>query len=289
MLLSRSEKVLNPDVQMTHASTKILLSEILDFGDTENVKIRFNVRSDNNWNPIELFKSGEIDKLLRGQYWNYKSQKSFKVGQTTVGLLRLNQPDLWLLFHVGQITRDLNILDGVGYEYVTLPQFDKYLGRLIVKYKNRSQTMIRLAKSVIEQCEVMQILPDIFDNDIFPGYDQVNISWDELSRVVTKQTWQTALQNQKGVYLLTDSTNGKMYVGSASGDQMLLGRWKSYVENGHGGNVDLKPLSIEHIKANFRYSILDIFKSTTNDDAILARESWWKIVLNTRTFGYNRN
>ena len=91
------------------------------------------------------------------------------------------------------------------------------------------------------------------------------------------------------VYLLIDSSNGKMYVGSAYGDQMLLGRWKSYVRTGHGGNIELRKLSFKHIKCNFRYSILDIFKSTTDDDTIINRESWWKRVLNTRTFGYNVN
>ena len=49
----------------------------------------------------------------------------------------------WLLFHVGEVTKDLNRLNGVGYEYLNLPEYDKYLGRLIVKYKNTSQNMIR--------------------------------------------------------------------------------------------------------------------------------------------------
>ena len=149
--------------------------------------------------------------------------------------------------------------------------------------------MLRKASSVINECEILQVLPDTFDNDIFPGYDKVNISWNELSRIVNKESWRTALQNQKGVYLLTDSSNGKMYVGSAYGDQMILGRWKSYVKNGNGGNVELKKLKFEHIKDKFRYSILDIFKSTIDDEIILERESWWKEVLLSRDFGYNRN
>ena len=84
--------------------------------------------------------------------------------------------------------------------------------------------MIRRAESVIDQCEVAQILPDTFDNDLFPGYDKVNISWEEMSRVLEKSTWKTALQNQKGVYLITDISNGKMCIGSAYGENMILGR-----------------------------------------------------------------
>ena len=269
---------------------KILLNEILNIENLDNVKIRFNIMVDDNWNPIELFKNNDIESLLNGQYWNYNKKKSYKNGQITIGLILLNKKDnLWLLFHIGKITKDLNIFNGTGYEYETLSEYDKYFGRLIVRFKNKSQNMIRKAESVISDCEVEQILPNIFNNDIFPGYDNVNISWEELSNIILKENWKTALQNQKGVYLITDISNGKMYVGSAYGENMILGRWESYVKTYHGGNVGLKKLNNEHIKQNFRYSILDIFKSTVEDKLIIARESWWKTVLHTRKFGYNEN
>jgi hypothetical protein len=274
---------------MKHESNKILLNDILRLEDINNVKIRFNLMFQGVWDPIKFFKNGDMDTMLNGQYWNYKTKKSFKEGQITIGFIRLNEKDLWLLFHIGKITKDLNKLNGVGYEFETLSKYEKYFGRLIIRFKNKSQTMIRLAKSVIDECEVVQILPDTFDNDIFPGYDKVNISWEELSRVISKESWKTALQNQKGVYLITDASNGKMYVGSAYGDQMLLGRWRAYVQTGHGGNKDLKKLDFKHIQNHFRYSILDVFKSTVDDAVIIERESWWKEVLLTRKYGYNNN
>lgn len=48
---------------------------------------------------------------------------------------------------------------------------------------------------------------------------------------------------------------------------------KDYIANGNGGNIELKSLDFEYIQKNFRYSILEIYKSTTDDDAILERES----------------
>lgn len=180
-------------------------------------------------------------------------------------------------------------MNGVGYEYQTLTDYEKYIGRLIVKFKNRAQTMIRNAESVIDDCYVSQILPDTFDNDLFPGYEKINISWYEMKRVLEKDNWKTALQNQKGVYLITDNSNGKMYVGSAYGENMILGRWRAYLKTGHGGNAGLKRLSFDYIKQNFNFSILDIYKSTTDDQVILDREVWWKEVLKTRQFGYNEN
>ena len=52
---------------------------------------------------------------------------------------------------------------------------------------------------------------------------------------------------------------------------------------------ELKQLEFQHIKDNFRYSILDIFKSTTDEKIIIERESWWKETLLSRKFGYNAN
>lgn len=69
---------------------------------------------------------------------------------------------------------------------------------------------------------------------------------------------------------------------------MLWGRWSDYIHYGHGGNEMLKKLDFDYIKTNFRYSILEIFKNTTDDDIILARESWWKeVLLNIGEYGYN--
>lgn len=271
-------------------STKILLNDILKLNDLHNIKIRFNIMFDGNWNPIEIFKNNQQDTLLKGQYWNYKGKKSYKNGQITIGFIRIKpNEDFWLLFHVGRITKDLNILDGVGYDYKTLQDYEKYFGRLIIKYKNKAQAMIRNAESVLDECEVIQILPSVFDKDIFPGYDKVNVSWKELSRVIEKETWKTALQNQKGVYLIIDTSTGKMYVGSAYGNDMILGRWKSYIKTGHGGNVELKKISFDYIKNNFKYSILDIFKSNIDDQIVIERENYWKDILITRKFGLNKN
>ena len=149
--------------------------------------------------------------------------------------------------------------------------------------------MVRKADSVINKCEVTKILPAIYDYDNFPGYENVNISWKDLQCVIDTDSWKTALENQKGVYLITDKSNGKMYVGSASGKDMILGRWKDYLKTGHGDNTELKILSFDYIKENFMYSILEIFKSTTDDERILSRESWWKEIPLTRKFGYNKN
>ena len=270
----------------------ILLNDILNLKDLGNTKIRF-VASNRITDPILLFKDNPqqlLSWLLRNKE-NTKNTtpiKVFKEGQIAIGFVRI-EGDKWLLFDIRRITRDLDKRDD-GYESERLEEYEKYLGRLIVGYKNEVQQMVKKAESVIDNCSVLQILEDTFDDDIFPGYENVNLSWDDLRRVLPKSAWKTALENQKGVYLITNKDNGKMYVGSAYGTDMIYGRWSSYVETGHGGNVELKNFDFEYIRKNFRYSILDIYKYKTEDKVIINRESWWKNALMTRQFGgYNKN
>ena len=67
----------------------IKLNDILKLENLDNVKIRFNLMFSQEWNPIEIFKSGDYNTMLQGQYWNYTKKKSFKKGQLTIGLLKI--------------------------------------------------------------------------------------------------------------------------------------------------------------------------------------------------------
>ncbi|MGA9212781.1 GIY-YIG nuclease family protein [Kaistella sp.] len=262
----------------------INLNDILKLQDISNVKIRFNINNSQEFDPIKHFKEDK-NALFKGNFHNY-NKKAFKVGNLVIGFARISK-DKWLLFDVSKITKDLNIYNNVGYEYETVKEYQKYFGRLIIEFKNIATQLIRNANSVINDCKIHQLLEDTFDDDLFPGYENVNITWTNLKRVINKSSWKTALENQKGVYLITDKKNGKMYVGSAYGNEMIFGRWQNYIKNGHGNNKELKSLPYEYIKENFQFSILEIYKSTIDDNLIIKREMWWQETLQTRNFGYN--
>ena len=174
------------------------------------------------------------------------------------------------------------------YETKLLDVGTDLIGKMIIGFKKDFRASYLCLENYIDDLEVLEITRDVCKTE-FPGYDKVNVSWEELSGLIDTDAWKTALANQKGVYLITDSSNGKKYVGSATGENMLWGRWKEYIANGNGGNIELKNLDFSYIQKNFKYSILEIYKSTTDDDAILERESWWKELLMTRQFGYNKN
>ncbi len=282
------------------AGSKILLNDLLQLKSLKKVKVRFNKSNGGDYDPIKLFKENR-KKLLEGQFWNYSKNKSFHKGNIAIGFARI-EGDKWLLFNISEVTKDLDIKGGVGYEYKTLSEYKKFFGRLIIKYHNKSQNMIRLGKNLIEELEVIEILPGPFNDDGFPGYENVDLSFGDLKRVIERRDWKTALENQKGVYLITDTNTGKLYVGSAYGEKMILGRWTTYakggydkdeVENGEYPNKKFQELvkkgGMEYIEKYFRYSILDIYKSATEDKIIINRESRWKNILQSRAFGYNVN
>ena len=241
----------------------IKLNEILKLSDPKNVKLRFNLFFGDTRPAIDYFTDNiptSKQRMLEGQYWNSAKKGNFSLGNISIGFVKIPaKPDCWLLFHIGVVTRDLGIRNGVGYCYEDLPEYDQYIGRLVVRFKNPNQNLIRRGDTTLKDCSVEEILPNVYTNDFFPGYANVNVSWRSLQNLITKVSWRTALGNQKGVYLLIDSKTGKQYVGSAYGQDMLLGRWERYIDSCDGGNKLLKKLSPNQIMDYFYFTILETY------------------------------
>jgi hypothetical protein len=168
------------------------------------------------------------------------------------------------------------------------------IGRLIISFEKDFRASYLKLEEHIEKFSVCEIARNIYKIESFPGYSNVHITFDLLRAIYDEEeySWKTALSNVKGIYLISDKTNGKLYVGSASGEFSFWNRWKQYVETGHGGNIALREL-IRNNKYdytnNFSFSILEICNINTMDDEIFKKESFWKEKLLTREFGYNRN
>jgi hypothetical protein len=129
---------------------------------------------------------------------------------------------------------------------------------------------------------------------LFPGYNNVLMSHTELSLLVSKEepSWKAALSSVGGIYLITDTMVGKLYVGSACGEGGIWQRWRAYAETGHGNNTELRVLLTQQgtkYAHNFQYSILEIADLQDSVEEICARECHWKKVLLSREFGYNAN
>jgi hypothetical protein len=138
---------------------------------------------------------------------------------------------------------------------------------------------------------------EIADPDVvpFPGFDHLVLTHDQLLEVMEDRRyahWRTALQSVQGIYLIADTHTGKLYVGKADGSERLLGRWRTYAANGHGGNVGLRELGAinpDH-RRHFVYSILRVFgPAATTPEVNDAEEHYKRALLTRHPHGLNRN
>ena len=282
--------------------SELRLNDLLNLSDEELSRTRIKLNTYNQeTHPIEEYKRNP-DELLSWNYWN---NKMYKEGQISIGLIDMGY-GRWLLFTVGTITKVLDsahYLDGtpsvdgkgIQFEWETMDKYSCLFGRVVLEYKNKAQQTIRVGER-IDEFTVKEILPSVFRGFEFPGYDKVCLLFSELSTIVKGNypDYLNALRNQKAVYLITDCSNGKLYVGSATAENgMLLARWTDYVNNGHGGNKELIKIVAEkgfdYIKKNFQYSIIENYNAKIDDKVILDREKYWKMVLQSNKYGYNDN
>jgi len=121
----------------------------------------------------------------------------------------------------------------------------------------------------------------------FPGFDALVLDHAELQAVVREHryaSWRTALASVAGIYLITDTRDGRHYVGKADGAERILQRWTTYATNGHGGNVGLRDLD----PSSFRFSLLRVFDPVTPEQVVNAAESHFMNALDSRRHGLNR-
>lgn len=130
---------------------------------------------------------------------------------------------------------------------------------------------------------------------IFTGYENFILTYDELKEIVEDSTvyenWHTALSSVYAIYLITDRTNGKQYIGSAYGQGGLLARWSCYVDSKHGNNKGVKEVICNYPDRykDFQFSILQILPKTITEDEVIKLESLYKMKLLTKEYGMNEN
>jgi len=240
------------------------------------------------WPPLEAFFDGKFKEWQENQNGRNFSR------DMVVGLIHLDG-SRWLFGGVYRVL-GYEAQEGKRVTYSTelLDCQDDLIGRVIIEHKRTARAAYLIGKPDGGDFHVSEIRAQPMTIEDFPGYQDVCVSYSELKLIIGQNldTWRGALSNMKGVYLITDTATGKLYVGSATGDDGLWQRWGSYVKTRHGGNRDLKRVLkdkgskyVEH----FQYSLLEVADSRASDEYVLERESFWKDVLASRQFGYNAN
>jgi len=136
----------------------------------------------------------------------------------------------------------------VKYETVLTEKGEEFIGRLVIRYKKEFRQSYVYCERYIDQFETIETRREKYQVEEFPGYENVNISFDTLRLIVETEdrSWKTALSNVKRVYLIADTTNRKLYVGAAYGEENFWQRWSTYAKSGHGNNSEFKVLFDSH-------------------------------------------
>lgn len=234
------------------------------------------------------------DKILAYTHWQALNNRLGKTPRR-----------IWLVFMAdgGRRSRLLEAYENhgevVGERTDTMRRFDlrpsallaSLRGRLVVEW---SKDPVNWAKPG-ETAATFPVV-EIADPDAvpFPGFDRVLLTYQQLREVIEDSrfaSWRTALGSVQGVYLIADTSTGRLYVGKADGAERILGRWTSYARDGHGGNIALRQLAgadAEHAR-HFQFSILRVFGPSVPGADVDEAEAHYKRALLSRDFGLNRN
>lgn len=210
---------------------------------------------------IGLYRRGDSRPMGFDDYWSvpaYREMKAFDLQ----GFTGVRESVLWF---------DLELTDF----------YAEWKGRLIVDWPGLERSWWRWADR--NRIPVDAVLERSALDAEMPSWDALSLTWDELKILPSK--WQAALTEWRGIYFIFDESDGRGYVGSAYGEDNILGRWLNYAATGHGGNKELR----KREPANFRFSILQRVSPDMEPADIIRLEGTWKDRLHTREFGMNEN
>ncbi len=280
----------------------LLLNNILNLTPSEiaNSKIEFNMRAGSGGQPFldRWLKHTEEEKVTGTcadcSYWGwYGKTRNFYPGQWVFSFARITD-DEWLFISAAEIVEVPKEWAKVS----VLEQFAPLFGRLIIKYKkgNKFSRYIFNLSTCLAQITVKEVLSCMYSGECFEGYDRVHLPYHRLDDIFNGKilpTYYEALKKVTGVYCLTDTHTGKLYIGSATGEGGVARRWGNYLETKHGGNKKLIALREQkgeaYFEKYFTYTIIEYFGLSYDSIKILEREQYWKKCLNTIQNGYNDN
>lgn len=281
---------------------ELKLNSILNLSDDDlkNSKIELNIsRGKYGEKYIDVWLALDEDAKKSGKnnisYWPwYGKSHNFYEGQLVFSFIKKSYNE-WLFISAGKI---LSIPADDRAEVEILEKYKPLFGRLIINYY-KGNTLGRYTFKLSHlngEESVREILPCLYSGESFNGYDNVNLPYKKLKDIFDGKimpTYTEALKKITGVYCLTDTNNGKLYIGSATGTEGVAQRWGNYLSSKHGGNVKLRKLhdekGDEYFEKYFTYTLIEYFGLSYDPEKVKEREQYWKNCFDTIKNGYNDN
>ncbi len=282
---------------------KLKLNDLLRFSQEQinNAKISLNItHGKGGQRYFEMWKSDERVPAEKDVWYAYPSHygrsRCFYEGETCVGFIQMDRNNEWLLVAVGKV---VSVPTSGPCKYEPIHEYDAFLGRVIVRL-SKGNTMGRFVfhlSRFLDECEVIRVCEKAYEEDAAFSLDSISLGYADLKATIDgykNPSLRKILENIKGIYCLTDTKTGKLYIGSATGDSKgIAQRWGNYSVTLSGGNKELCNLlqekGEEYIKSNFKFTVIEYFGMRFDDEKILQREAYWKQVFDTIRHGYNDN
>ena len=268
--------------------------------DPAKVKMIRHVMTDENFK--ECYKANMVREYTSHQKANFSKGYEYWVTFTSdsgtlaklYSLYRVggSVPDTEDIIPEGLPLREAKRFQGQNAFYHLEPAdlLKEYEGKLIIDWGNSARMWHQ--KGTTEK-PIISLQPD--EKKVFAGYEDLILTYDQLKEIIENpslyEAWHTALSSVYAIYLIVDRENGRQYVGSAYGEDGLLGRWSCYVKTHHGNNKLMKEVVCNYPDRyhNFQFSILQILPKTLTPEEVINTESLYKRKLLSIDFGMNDN
>jgi hypothetical protein len=215
---------------------------------------------------VGLYKVGKAEPLNEEGYWNIPALMEMKQAYGMKGFCPSEEGRTTLLWFGLQLTD--HYAEWKGKLVVTWPS------PLIKWYRWSDRSEIPVV-AILRESELVQPMP---------RWDNLSLTWRDLSDL--PKSWRDGIRQWRAIYYIWDVTDRKGYVGSAYGEENLLGRWRTYAKSGHGDNRLLR----ERDPEDFTFTILELVSPAMDSEDVIRRESTWKKRLHTRApHGLNDN
>jgi hypothetical protein len=212
---------------------------------------------------VGIYGIGEARKLTYKQYWQVlEHRKLQQLGNTG--------------FSIDEGRDTIR-----QFETPLLDHFAEWKGRMIVNWPGGERSWYRRAHK--NEFRIKAINEASAFAPPMPNWDQMIVNWSDLPMLPS--SWRASLSEWRGIYYIIDQSDGRGYIGSAYGKENILGRWRSYAQSGHGGNIELRKRDPE----NFIFSILQRLSPDLTAAEVIQIENSWKERLHARRFGLNKN
>ncbi len=227
-------------------------------------------------------KKGKLDKVdYIVSFIGVAGTRARFVGVYKVGKNFIESP-----FEEGCVLYDLELVDA----------FEPLTHRVVIEWGGGTSNIWHGYKTLKAVTRIDEGFEDEKGMPRFISYDKAILSFNDLKAIINckeDNTWITPLQSVNCIYLITDKSNGRKYVGSTYADKGIWNRWTKYVRTkGHGDNKVLESLikdDPDYAAKHFQWTILEILSLNICEKEAISREKLYKDKFLTREHGYNEN